>query len=71
MEKRLKLAIEVRAGIIPGQPMEEHSKNWYMTREEFDNKDTWLAAIGAAHIYALTLQDPARLNWVKLEWIWV
>lgn len=53
--KSLKLAIEVRAGLIPGEPIEEHSKNWYLTREEFEDRDTWMAAIGAAHLYALTL----------------
>jgi len=71
MEKRLQLAIEVRAGIIPGEPMEEYSKNWYLSRDEFEDKDTWLAAAGAAHLYALTLQNPERLNWVRLEWVWM
>jgi len=69
--KSLKLAIEVRAGIIPGEPMEKYSRSWYLSREEFNDTDKWLAAVGAAHLYALTLQDPNKTNWVKLEWIWM
>lgn len=71
MAKSLKLAIEVRAGIIPGEPIEEHSKNWYLSREEYEDIDQWLAAAGAANLYALTLQNPERLNWVKVEWVWL
>ena len=66
----LKLAIEVQAGIIPGEPMSEFTKAWHLTSEEYDDPDTYFAKAGAANLYALTLQNPSRVNWVRLEWIW-
>lgn len=68
--KRLKVALEVTAGLVPGDPMPEYTKVWYLSREEYEDLDTYLAAGGAAILYALTLQDPARLNWVRFEWVW-
>ena len=68
--KSLKLAIEVTAGVVPGDPMPVYSKGWYLSREEYDDPNTYLAAAGAANLYALTLQDPGRVNWVRLDWVW-
>jgi hypothetical protein len=33
---RAKGAFEVRAGIIPGQPMPEHGKRWFYTSEDYE-----------------------------------
>lgn len=68
--KRVKLIIKVVAGLIPDEPLPEYTRGWHLSREECDDGDTWLAAIGAAHMYALSLQDPTALNWVRLDWIY-
>ena len=77
---QLKCAWEVRAGVIPGHPMPEHTKRWYITSEvwhrenemseqEFkahhpDGISTFARFCDDAHDYAKSLQDPRYLNWV-------
>lgn len=68
--RTLKVAIEVTAGLIPGTPMSEYTKQWFLSREEYEDQDTYLAASGAAMLYALTLQNPGLTNWVRLDWVW-
>lgn len=70
-DKMLKCVIEVTAGLIPGEPMIEHTRTWHMSRQEYDNEETYLALAGAANLYALTLQNPSRVNWVRLDWVWM
>jgi len=69
-------AIQVDAGVIPGQPEPEFSKVWVIQSEEWNPEDadqsTLLCElIGKASTYATFLMlQPDRFNWVKTEWIW-
>ncbi len=74
----VRFAIEVVAGVIPGQPEEEFTRRWVVTSREWDDaegsdKAAELLAqrCGQAAFYAGLLQlQPDRLNWVKTEWLW-
>ncbi len=82
----LRCAWEVRAGILPGRPMPEHTKRWFITSEtwELENQQwsdeefkkrfpegsTFLRFQELAHEYAKGLNDPRYLNWVSVEWLW-
>lgn len=66
-------AWEVTAGLIPGQPMPEFTKRWALTAEERRCEhaaDIFSWRMIAAMQYALLLQNPQRLNWVRLDWVW-
>jgi len=66
----LKCSIHVYAGVIPGTPIEAHTREWYFTQEHLDKPPTYIDGTGAAMNYAMSLQNPAEVNWVKLEWVW-
>ena len=74
---RGKLIIEVVAGIIPQQPMPEHTKLFALTSEEYENPDpkavhsAWDRVHGEAMMYMLGLMNPKFVNWVRLDWIWL
>lgn len=70
-EKRAKVIIEVVSGIIPGQPIEQYTRRWVLTFEEVQDRQTYLDAQGAAMNYAMWLQQPQLVNWVRLEWVWL
>ena len=66
-------AVEVYAGLIPGQAMEEYTHRWVLTSADRHSEEGQLRLIemnGQAMAYALALMEPKQLNWVKLEWIW-
>lgn len=65
------LLIEVVAGLIPNEPLPEYTKHWSLTHEQFKDVDIHRQVLGDATLYMLALQDPVRVNWVRLEWIWV
>lgn len=74
----LKASWEVTAGIIPGTPMPELTKRWNYSGQDFDRDRAAdaesltlfrMLADEARH-YAQSLQDPRRLNWVNLTWLW-
>lgn len=83
---RLRCSWEVRAGIVPGSPMMEHTKRWHLTSEQWeienqmtddqfkvahpDGRSTFAKFQTAAYDYANSLTDPRGLNWVSVEWIW-
>lgn len=74
-----RVLLEVQAGIVPGTPMPEHTRQWAITSEEWqkateDNKQAELLAArnGQMQGYAaLLMLQPDALNWVKTEWIWL
>jgi len=72
-----KVLIEVTAGIIPNRPMEEYTKQWAITSEEWaeaDKDQAFLLASrnGQATGYASYLMmQPDSLNWVHTNWIWL
>lgn len=83
---RARCAWEVRAGIVPGTPMPEHTRRFVLTSDGFyadaelteeqmkekypDGKNLFLQAQSEAMEYARTLQHPNFVNWVELNWIW-
>lgn len=66
----------VRAGIVPGHPMDEYTRSFGISSGELDPLDAdqrnrlYRSKVIEAMEYAVGLQDPGRLNWVTLEWIW-
>ena len=74
-----KAFIEVRAGILPGQAMPEYSKQWGYTSEEYeadaktpeDQPTIFSKMLDEAHDYAKGLSNPAYINWVRVDWLWV
>jgi hypothetical protein len=65
---RARCAFEVVAGVIPGQPMAEFTKQWWLATGDPDERFQELYT--EARRYAESLIDPSRLNWVRLEWVW-
>lgn len=73
-----RVVVEVLAGVIPDRPDEEHTRRWVLTSEQWhgvedSEKGALLAEInGRAQGYAgwLMLQ-PERLNWVRVDWLWL
>jgi hypothetical protein len=75
----MKAMIEVVAGVIPGTAMPEYSKRWGYTSGEHeqdkkvppDQPTIFSQRLQEAHDYAMGLSNPAYVNWVRVEWIWV
>jgi hypothetical protein len=82
---RGRCAWEVTAGVIPGQPMPEYTRRWFLTGETWERENamsdeefkkecpdgsTFLRFRDEADDYAKHLHDPRSLNWVRVEWIW-
>ena len=66
----LKCSIRVVAGIIPTEAIPELTRVWEFTQSDLDSPPTYIDKSGAAMNYAMSLQNPAKINWVRLEWIW-
>ena len=64
-----KAILEVQAGVLPGVPMDEYNKRWVLTREGWDTDADLI--ITEAFTYAWSLIDPAHVNWVRYEWVWL
>lgn len=79
MTDSLRTSIQVRAGVIPGTTEPEHTRQWTISSQHWDNLEAnpgkqaeALAKLaGQAFGYAqlLTLQ-PDRFNWVQVDWLW-
>jgi len=65
-----KCMFQVKAGVLPGEPMPEFTRVWEITQEDLNNPPTFIDKSGAAMNYAMSLQNPERCNWVIFEWIW-
>lgn len=72
-----RIVIEVVAGIIPEQPMEEYTTRYSISSEEWyaddaDHVQLLTRANGAASAYAQWLMlQPDRVNWVRLDWLYL
>ena len=74
-----KALIEVLAGIIPGEPIAEYTKLWGYSSEDYgldkavplDQPTIFSKRLEEAHAYAMGLSNPAHVNWVRVDWIWV
>lgn len=80
MSTTVRIAIEVKAGAIPGTPMPEYTKLFIITSDvwyaqgEYDGCEEAarmeiLRTYGFAQEYARDLMNPQRVNWVNIEWI--
>lgn len=72
-----RVIIEVLAGLIPGTPDPEFTKRYAITSQEWqdagERQHQLLAEVnGKAQGYAaLLMLQPERLNWVRVDWIWL
>lgn len=82
MREGMKGFWSVQAGILPGEPIPKHTKNYYYLSAMYDadvkriktgSKDpsTFQEMRDEAIDYAKELIDPRQVNWVRLEWVWV
>jgi hypothetical protein len=77
---------KVQAGVIPGVPIKEHARRWFMTSEAWQidvlnveeigdasgpMKSTFMDFGSQAHAYAASITDPRYLNWVTVTWMWM
>lgn len=69
----------VTAGIIPGELIREHCRQWPYTSEDYaadaqcapDELTRFAQRRDEALAYAREAFDPRQLNWVTVEFIWV
>jgi len=71
-----RLIIEVVAGLIPNTPDPRYTRRWGVTSEEWLNAEDEGMLLaernGQAQGYAAWLMmQPDRLNWVRLDWIYL
>jgi len=74
-----KAVIGVYAGVIPSQPMAEYTKCWNYTSDDYeldrktpqDQPTLFSIRLKEAHDYAMGLSNPAHVNWVRVDWIWL
>lgn len=86
MSDTARVLLEVTAGLIPGRPETELTRQWAITSTEWKaageqvpsdleaGKQSELLAErnGRALAYAnLLMLQPDRVNWVRTDWIWL
>ncbi len=78
---------QVLVGVVPGSPEPEFSKTWVYTEAEFEKDlarpenaegeggeatlSIFQQKMQAANNYALSMIDPAHVNWVHFTWLWL
>jgi len=70
-QEALKCQVTVMAGVVPGEPINKLTRSWSLTQWDLDNPPIYIDRMGAAMNYAMSLQNPATVNWVRFEWIWM
>jgi hypothetical protein len=78
MPPALKASWTVVAGIIPGQPMNELARQWNYTSLDYEEDrrngnaedNIFTARVREATEYLMQMNDPRRVNWAVLEFIW-
>lgn len=73
MEERVRIIIEVRAGVIPDKPMPEYSKRFIITEKDWEDTsgNAVMEKYGYAQEYMRNLWRPEGLNWVRCDWIYL
>lgn len=79
MRMAAKAIIAVHAGVIPGVPMEEYGKRWSYNSDQFEQDKTtpqdqptiFSKLLDEAHSYAKGVSNPAYVNWVQVNWLWL
>jgi hypothetical protein len=75
--ERGRVLIEVVAGILPGTPVPELTRQWALTEKEWsEGSEKGFVGLaernGQAMGYAMLLMSsPNQVNWVRTEWIWL
>lgn len=76
------VGIDVLAGVVPGHPMPEYTRRFFLTsREWYDagsgehgplKQAELLADLNSkAQAWAMYLMlQPDRVNWVRTDWVW-
>lgn len=78
----VRIIIEVHAGLIPRQPIEQHTRQFIITSDMWyaqgvyegrqeDAKLEILKIYGFAQEYARNLMNPQFINWVTLNWLYL
>lgn len=70
-ETRARCLLEVMAGLIPGQPIQEFTRQYAISEEDMKHPPKYVEVCGMAMNYAMSLQNPQQVNWVKFEWVWL
>lgn len=78
MSESARVGIDVVAGLIPGQPMPEYTRRFFLTSSEWhnaadgDEQARLLSDLnGKAQAWAAYLMfQPDRVNWVRTDWVW-
>jgi hypothetical protein len=70
------VVVEVVAGLVPEIPEPEFTRRWALTSRQWndaeDKSGTLAELAGRANGYAtLLMVQPDRVNWVRLDWIWL
>lgn len=71
-----RIVVDVQVGLLPGTPMNEYSKRFAITSEEWhgtEDKATLLSEFnGKVQGYAIYwMMQPDRVNWVRTDWIYM
>lgn len=75
-ENRVRIAVDVVAGVLPGTPEDEYTRQFFITSKDWYEEDANQAQLlsdlnGKAMSWANYLMlQPDRFNWIKLEWIY-
>lgn len=76
--KSVRIGIEVHAGLLPGTPEAEFSRQWFITSDVWqrmkdgdgDARNEVIRIAGESREYAATLENPGRFNWVRRDWVY-
>lgn len=80
MRQSLKASWEVRAGVIPGQPIPELTKQFYYTSRDYEEdgehakelnyQPLFMKQMACASSYHQQMSNPQLNNWAELTFIW-
>lgn len=69
---RARILIEVVAGVIPGQEMLEYKKMFAIGEDIYwDKPEEVKKILDEANNYMRELMDPHKVNWVRLDWVYL
>jgi hypothetical protein len=74
-----KAFFRVTAGVVPGESRPEYEKRWDYSSADYeqdrvaapDEETVFAKQLKLAHDYAMSITNPAYLNWVRTEFLWV
>jgi len=69
-QEPLKCSVQVSAGVILGEPVPKYTRQWGFSKKDLECKWLYIDKVGSAMNYAISLQNPQKVNWVNFVWIW-